>query len=180
VHPLHLGFGHVVFVGAMGSGKTTIGRPVAAALDRPFVDNDEMLEERVGMSAADFAGRDSVDALHRVEAAVVLEALGAPVPSVIAAAASTIEHAEVRDALHSSAWVVWLRADRDVLADRLPSPTRPFGDRDPAGLVNEQSQHRDPLFAQVADASFDTAHEPIDAVVARVIAAFPPKFLGAR
>ena len=36
---------HVVLVGMMGSGKTTVGRRVAALLDRPFVDADEELDE---------------------------------------------------------------------------------------------------------------------------------------
>ena len=43
---------HVVFVGAMGSGKSTIGRSVAAALERRFVDNDEQVLAATGMTAA--------------------------------------------------------------------------------------------------------------------------------
>lgn len=169
---------HVVFVGAMGSGKTTVGRRVAAALGRPFVDNDEALEKTVGMSAAALSKRAGIDELHRVEAAIVLDALGAPVASVIAAAASTIGDAAVRDALRRDAWVVWLHADPDVLVERLPSSTRPFDDHDPVRLVREQSRSRDPLFAEVADASFDTAHESIDATVARVIASADQGGLG--
>jgi shikimate kinase len=164
---------HVVFVGAMGSGKTTIGRRVATVMDRPFVDNDEMLEQRVGMSAAAFARRDGLEALHRVEAEVLLAALRAPAASVVAAAASTIEHAEVRDALRRAAWVAWLYADHDVLVARLPSATRPLGDHDPARLVAEQSRTRDPLFAAVADASFETGDETVDAVVDRVVSSIP-------
>jgi shikimate kinase len=164
---------HVVLIGAMGSGKTTIGRRVAAAIDRPFVDNDDMLEERVGMSAAEFAKRDGIDALHRVEAEVLLAALRAPGASVVAAAASTIEVAKVRDALPRTAWVAWVHADPDVLIERLPSATRPLADHDPARLVAEQSRVRDPLFAAVADASFETGNDTVEAVVDRVVSAIP-------
>jgi shikimate kinase len=159
----------------MGSGKTTIGRRVAAAIDQPFVDNDETLEARVGMSAAALAQRDGIDALHRVEAEVLLDALHMPAASVVAAAASTIEVAAVRDALRQAAWVAWLHADHDVLVARLPSATRPLVDHDPARLVAEQSRARDPLFAAVADASFETGSEAVEAVVDRVVAAIPPK-----
>jgi shikimate kinase len=162
---------HVVLVGAMGSGKTTIGRSVAAALDRPFVDNDEMLRRKVGVSAADLSERDGIDGLHRAEAAVALEALSDESPSVIAVAASTIESSEVRARLRDRAWVVWLRADPGVLAARFPSTTRPFGDRDPGGVVEEQSSLRDPLFAGVADASVETGRSDVEAVVAEVMAA---------
>jgi len=37
---------HLVLVGMMGSGKTTIGQRVAAQLDRPFYDSDRMVEAR--------------------------------------------------------------------------------------------------------------------------------------
>jgi shikimate kinase len=160
-----------VLVGAMGSGKTTIGRRVAAALGRPFVDNDELLQRSAGASAAEIAARDGVDALHRLEAATLLDALAGVDASVIAAAASTITDSSVRSALSQAALVVWLRADLATLAARLPgSPTRPFRDDDPARLVAEQSRERDPLFASVADVTLDTGSADAGDVVARVLA----------
>jgi shikimate kinase len=155
----------------MGTGKSTIGRPLAAHLGRDFVDNDDALEQRAGVSAAELAQRDGIDALHDLEAALLLEALAAPEAAVIDAAASTIERADVRAALEHRAFVVWLRARPDVLARRLPSATRPFADRDPARLVAEQAEQRDPLFAAAADASIETGDQPVDASVARVVAA---------
>ena len=159
----------VVFVGAMGSGKSTIGARVATALGAPFLDNDALLEQHTGHTAADLAATDGIDALHRAEAEVLLAALRAPGPAVIAAAASTITAAEVRDALRV-ATVVWLRAAPDVLAGRLPeSPTRPFAGADPARLVRTQSERRDNLFAEAADIVVETDKSDINAVVARVL-----------
>jgi shikimate kinase len=40
--------GHVVLVGLMGSGKSTVGRRLAKRLDRPFVDADDVIVEREG------------------------------------------------------------------------------------------------------------------------------------
>jgi shikimate kinase len=164
---------HVVFVGAMGSGKTTIGTRFAAALGRPFLDNDELLAATIGVSAAALEVRDGLDALHRAEAAVLLDALAARTPSVIAAAASTIEATAVRAALRERAWVVWLRADPAALAARLPeSDTRPLSRRDPATLVREQAARRDPLFAGSAAATFETVGSSVDEVVAKVAVAY--------
>lgn len=170
---------HVVFVGAMGSGKSTVGTRVALALHRPFVDNDALLQEVAGASAAEVAARDGVDALHRIEAATLLDALGSVDRSVIAAAASTVTDSGVRDALKASAWVVWLRADPATLIARLPgSSTRPFRDQDPARLVADQARERDRLFADVADLTLDTGHDGVDAVVARVVASAHERGLG--
>lgn len=136
----------------MGSGKTTIGTLLAAALRCPFVDNDAELRRVTGLTAAEFAARDGADALHAAEADAVLAALRAPGLSVIAAAASTITSPAVREALARSAFVVWIRTDPATLAARLPhSKTRPFSSEDPATLVARQARERDPLFEQAAD-----------------------------
>lgn len=155
----------------MGSGKTTIGTRVAGALGRPFADNDDLLRRATGASAKEIAANDGVGALHRAEAAILLEALRGADASVIAAAASTITDARVRSALASTAWVAWLRADPATLAARLPgSATRPFLDHDPARLVSAQSHERDGLFAEVADVTIDTTGGDVDEAVARVLA----------
>jgi shikimate kinase len=148
---------HIALVGAMGSGKTTIGRRVAAALGRDFVDNDQLLERRTGATAAEIAARDGIDALHRAEAESVLDALAAHPPAVIAAAASTIEDPVVRAALRRSARVAWLRADPATLAARLPgSPVRPYAGADATRLVADQAKRRDGWYAEVADVRFAT------------------------
>ncbi len=155
----------------MGSGKTTIGTRVAAALDRPFIDNDDALVRTTGASATELVARDGVEALHRAEAAIVLDALRGADPSVIAAAASTVTDRSVREALSSDAWVVWLHADPRSLVARLPeSPDRPFRDQDPVRLVAEQSYERDRLFADVADVTVETGDARVDEVVSRVLA----------
>ncbi len=156
----------IVLVGAMGSGKSTIGARLAAALERPFLDNDIELERATGSTAAVIADRDGVDALHRSEAEVVLRALEREELVVVAAAASTITDDRVRRALRRRATVVWLRAAAPTLVARLPSSTtRPFLGVDAARLVARQARERDPLFAEVADVTVETDTRDPDAVV---------------
>jgi shikimate kinase len=163
---------HVVLVGAMGTGKSTIGTRLAAARGQAFVDNDRSVERQTGLTAAQLAARDGIDALHAAEADVLLAALREPDGAVIAAAASTIVAAEVRAALARDAFVVWLRADPATLAARLPqSPTRPYAAEDPTRLVSEQSRVRDPLFAQAADVTVDTASASPDQAVTTILSA---------
>src|SRR4029078_8422990 len=103
-------FRHVGLVGAMGSGKTTIGMPLAAALHRPLVDNDAQRLARAGATAAEAAARDGVDAMHAAEADALRAALDAPEPSVIAAAASTIAASAARTATRRATVVASSRA----------------------------------------------------------------------
>ena len=66
---------HIVVIGAMGSGKTTVGERLAGALDRAFHDSDRSIESRTGRSGREIAETDGVDALHDLEKEVLLDSV---------------------------------------------------------------------------------------------------------
>jgi shikimate kinase len=165
----------------MGSGKTTIGLALAQSLHRPFLDNDAVLSARTGMTAAELSEREGVDALHDVESQALLAALRASEPSVIAAAASTIDKPAARDALAQDAFVVWLRAGSAALAARMPqSATRPFSSEAPGRVVARQARARDSLFAEVADLVVETDRSTPGEVVAHIVEQLPRGLARAR
>ncbi|MGW4468274.1 shikimate kinase [Nonomuraea sp. NPDC004354] len=142
----------VVVIGLMGSGKSTVALLLAQALGLPMSDSDSYLRRRYGSSAAEIARTEGADVLHEREAEHVLDALGED--QVVAAAASTVERPEVRAALRQ-AFVIWLDATPEVLAERMRSSDhRP--DFDPAVM----KARRDPYFRQVADLRVDTTSTP--------------------
>jgi shikimate kinase len=153
---------HIVVVGLMGAGKSEVGRRLAAQLGRPWRDSDRVIEARTGLTVRELRERDGVDAMHALEAEQLLEALAAPEPSVISAAASTVEVPECRDALNApDVRAVWLRGSPEVLARRFSSRDkhRPeFGDS-PLQFLTEQAARRDPLFA-----SLDPVIVDVDAI----------------
>lgn len=161
----------IVIIGPMGSGKSTIGRLLATRLGLPFVDNDAVLEEQAGRTAAEIAGDDGVDALHDREATLVREALDRTGPAVITAAASTVTGPELRARMHEAAFVVWLTAAAETLARRTDSGStgRPRLEADQLALAEEQRRVRDPLFAAVADLLVAT-DGPIDGVIDDIVA----------
>jgi shikimate kinase len=109
---------HVVITGAMGSGKTTVGRLVADRLDVPFVDSDAQLDDQVGLTAREITRRRGVDALHRLEADALRNALERTEPAVIAAAASTGDLVSIESLLGGDDFVVLLEGDVEVLSER--------------------------------------------------------------
>jgi len=109
---------HVVLVGLMGSGKTTVGILLADRLDRMFVDNDVVLESQTGQPAREIAAAAGADALHLREAEALLFALSSNVAAVIAAAAAAPMEAFAA-AVMSRHEVVYLRAPPTVLAARI-------------------------------------------------------------
>lgn len=162
---------HLVLVGPMGVGKTTVGRLVAARLGRPLKDSDLDLEAGGG-NARNIARRDGVDALHRWEADHLLGALAADTPAVIAAAASVVDDERCLRALQQPV-VVWLWAPPETLVHRLTSANhrRDLGD-DPLLALTALTQRREPLYRQVADAMVDvsrlTPDQTAEAILSRI------------
>jgi shikimate kinase len=157
---------HVVLVGQMGSGKSSVGPLLADALGWPFRDNDRTLEAKTGETAAEIEARDGFDALHALERSVFEELLAEPNPSVIAAAGAVIESAPDRALMEQWAFVVWLRAAPHTLATRTAdSPHRPLPTPDRDAFFEHLVAERHALYAEVADLVIDT-----DAVSPSVIA----------
>ena len=53
---------HLIFVGFMGSGKTTLGKRIAEKMGRPFIDMDVRLEEQFGCSISSFVKDFGIEA----------------------------------------------------------------------------------------------------------------------
>ncbi|MGB9344957.1 MAG: shikimate kinase, partial [Ilumatobacteraceae bacterium] len=70
----------------------------------------------------------------------------------------------------SDAHVVWLRADVDVLADRVRSgPHRPLLDDDPQGALRRLYEEREPLYQEVADAIVSVDNRTVNDVTKAVL-----------
>ena len=164
---------HIVIIGPMGSGKTTVGRLLATRLNRPFVDNDTVLEQTTGHTAAEIERADGIDALHAREATVLRDALDAAPPAIVTAAASTVDDVGLRERMRTDAFVIWLTAEPTTLAQRTTgSVTRSRLDADPLTLAERQRAARDPLFAEIADLLVAT-DGPTRTVVDDVVANLP-------
>lgn len=162
---------HLVLVGMMGSGKTTIGRIAAERLGRPFLDTDLIIEARTGRSVRQIFAEDGEDAFRSLETQVLVEALESPTPAVIAAAGGVVLRPENRAALkRAKARVIWLCADPLVLVDRVRSGGhRPLLDADPEGTLRRMWNDREALYREVADAIVGvdgrSVHEVVEAVL---------------
>jgi shikimate kinase len=113
---------HIVLLGPMGSGKTTLGSLLAERLGRPFVDSDEQLRSRFGLTGRQIEASSGVDALHAAEVEALIEALGTDSPSVIAAAGAVADSWEAMAALlRPNIGIVILESPVEVLEHRIRS-----------------------------------------------------------
>lgn len=149
---------HVVLVGLMGSGKTTVGRRLAARLGRGFVDADEALEQIADRSIAEIFETDGEAAFRALEADVLEELLEHHEPTVVAAGGGVVLHPGSRARLRrSSVTTVWLDASPAFLASRVkPKAHRPLlSDGSARDVLARLHAERAPLYAEVADLTVD-------------------------
>jgi shikimate kinase len=159
----------VIVMGLMGSGKTTIAHLLATALGREMRDSDPDMRARYGLSAAEMLERLGAEVLHDREAEHLRESLAERPATVIAAAASTIEYADLR-ALLKPAVVILLDAPDDVLAERMLSGKhRPHFEHDLRAMLAKQRARRGPLFREVADLVIDVAGRRPEEIAAYVL-----------
>jgi shikimate kinase len=168
---------HLVLVGLMGSGKSSVGRRVADALGRPFVDTDQRVERREGRTIRDIFATDGEAVFRDIESSVLVDVLSSTEPAVIATGGGIVTRSDNRDLLaegrDSGVHVVWLRATVDTLAARLAAGAsrRPLLDGDVRGHLTELDERRRDLYGAVASEVVDVDDRTLDDVVSAVLAA---------
>ncbi len=163
---------HLVLVGLMATGKSTVGQLVARDLGRPLVDSDAQVEARTGRTVREIWRMDGEPAFRALEAEALAAALDDPEPSVVAAAGGVVLRAENRRRLEADdVEVVWLRADPATLDRRIRASGdthRPLLDDDPEGMLEHMAAERTQLYESVADRIVDVDDlAPVE--VARII-----------
>lgn len=148
---------HVVLVGLSGTGKTSIGKRLAARLQRSFVDADEAIEARTGRSVREIFETDGEPAFRDVEAEVMAELLARPDAHVIAAGGGAVVTEATRKLLlEPDVFVVWLNAAPEFLASRISQkPHRPLLDDDPVASLARLAAQRSGWYDEVADVTID-------------------------
>jgi len=143
---------HVLLVGMMGSGKSTVGRIVADRMRRPFRDSDALVELRTGRSVPEiFAGRGE-RAFRAEERVALCDLLASEVPSVIAVAGGAVVDPESRRRLRAGGVVIWLDVLPHAIAARVGrGDGRPLLEKDPAGTLARLDAARRPLYRELSD-----------------------------
>lgn len=163
----------VVLVGLMGVGKTTIGRRLAKRMDRPFADADHAVEESAGRSVADIFKDFGEEAFRDGERKVIARLLEEPEPLVLALGGGAFINEETRKLIKAQAVSVWLKADLDVLMERVlrkPGQRPLLQTDDPRAVMERLNAERAPIYAE-ADITVESDEASHDATAARVYGA---------
>jgi len=164
--------GHtIVLVGLMGAGKTSVGRRLAAALDLPFKDGDDEVEEAAGLTVPEIFELYGEERFREGERRVMVRLLSEP-PHVLATGGGAFMDPITRMTIQQKAISVWLKADVEVLAKRVArKDTRPLvSGKDPVEVLTRLAAIREPIYA-LADIVIESGERAHGATVDAIIEA---------
>lgn len=151
---------NIVLIGMPGVGKSTIGRRLAEATGKTFLDADQVFTEKYGISPAEVITNRGEAEMRFMETEVMRE-LGMKSSTVIATGGGVITRAENYKLMHQNGTIVWLRRDLSGLS----LEGRPLSKR--AG-VQELFAVRKPLYEKFCDVQVSMEATP-DKTTAKVL-----------
>lgn len=160
----------LVLMGMMGSGKTTVGRAIAAQTGWRYLDNDELVRAVTGREPEDIDAADGEDVLHQAEAEALRRALDMEPPLVVGAAAWIVTDEASLDSLRRRGTAVYLRARPETLRARIGSGLGRRDDATDLDWLRARFAERDEVYRSVAELTVDTDELEAAEVGRRVLA----------
>ena len=171
-----LGTRSIVLVGMPGSGKSAVGRRLAARLELPFVDADEEIERAAGKPITDIF-KDHGEPYFRDGERKVIARLLRSGPLVLATGGGAFMVAETQENIRQGGISIWLKAELSLLLRRvLKRNNRPLLEKDPEGVMRQLMETRYPVYAN-ADITVESHDLPHDAIVGEIIDALAKSLL---
>lgn len=162
----------IFLVGMMGSGKTTIGRLVAARLRWAHLDSDTQVEKATGHTVSELFALYGEEGFRAHESEALALAASSQAPVVVSVAGGAVLSPSNRLLLSNSGKVIWLRAEVKTLVVRVRDGSgRPLLGGDPASALARLDEVRRPFYEEVADVTVDVDGLDREEVVNRVMTA---------
>jgi shikimate kinase len=161
---------NLVLIGGRACGKTSVGKALAVALARPFVDLDEVLVAQAGCSIAELVAASGWPEFRRREKELVAHYAGLSGQVLAPGGGAVLDPENVRN-LREHGLVIWLTSDPAILGQRLRGDQgsqefRPsLTGADPVAEMAKVLAEREPLYRAAAHLIIDTTGLSIPEVV---------------
>ena len=144
----------IVFIGAPGAGKSTVGAGLADLLGKSFVDVDARIEEMAGKPVAEIFADDGEACFRSLEESATLELL--ETGEVVSLGGGAVMNPRIRDALVGHD-VIWLEVSIRQASHRIGLNTaRPLLLGNVRGRLIELLRERTPVYERLATTHVDT------------------------
>jgi shikimate kinase len=165
---------NLFLIGYRCSGKTTVGKSIAAAIDWSFVDADNILVRESGKPIKDIVDTEGWDVFRRMERSTLTQICTTD-RQVVATGGGVVLDADNVEAMQANGTVVWLNATAEtiqkrMLQDKNTGNFRPaLSDRGPIEEIEDMLLERKPYYESASDFSIHTDDVPVNEISAIII-----------
>lgn len=162
---------NIVFIGAMGAGKTTIGRQVAKKLNRNFYDSDFEIEKRTGADIPWIFEIEGEPGFRKRESEMLAELLNIK-GIVLSTGGGAVLSEENRSLFNNTnGYIIYLKSSPDKLHRRTYADKRRplLNTADRLAAITKILSLREPLYMETADIVIDTDKLSINQIIKTVL-----------
>lgn len=161
---------HVILIGFMGCGKSTVGIRLSYRLRRVVEDIDKLIEKQAGKSISDIFKEDGEAAFREMETNCLKELVTLKEDRIISTGGGLPMKAENHELLKQLGCVVYLRITPQGVYKRLKDDTtRPLLQcEDPMAKIEELLSKRAPVYEQAADVIVDVDDKTMEEVLSEL------------
>ncbi|NTW05084.1 MAG: 3-dehydroquinate synthase [Peptococcaceae bacterium] len=168
---------NIILIGFMGTGKTTLGRVLAQKLGRTFVDTDQEIEKKLGMTVAEIFDKHGSE-YFRTQEALIIKEFSSISNLVIATGGGAVLNPANVAILKKSGQTVLLCSSGEEILKRLDSTeSRPLlsSARDVKSRIEELLIERESSYEAAADFKVNVDNLDKDAIAEKIIDLLPKK-----
>jgi shikimate kinase len=138
---------NLVFLGMMGSGKSSIGKLVSKELDLPFIDIDSLIVKNTGMSISEIFEKNGENYFRQLEEKITLKCLKT-IKNVVSLGGGGFINAKIRKEILSNHISFWLNWDESVLIKRIKgSKKRPLAFKSTDQEIRTMIKNRSKIYS---------------------------------
>ena len=162
--------GNIILIGMMGSGKTTVGRLLAKQLGKTFVDSDEEIQKRIGVTIQHIFDVEGEPGFRQREAGVIQELLQSD-DLVLATGGGAVLDMQSRVEMRKNGTVIYLKSGvHDLWQRTRHDRSRPLlKTADPRAKLHELFEQRNPLYTEAADIVMHTGKQNVQVLISALL-----------
>ena len=162
--------GNLILVGMMGSGKTTMAKSLARHLGKTFVDSDDEITARTGVTIPHIFDVEGEAGFRQRETTAIQELIGRD-NMVLATGGGAVLLEENRNLLKKNGIVIYLKASAHDLWQRTRHDrSRPLlQTEDPHAKLKELLRQREPLYLEIADITIQSGKQSARVLMLRLV-----------
>lgn len=161
---------NIILIGYMGSGKSTVGKKAAKALEYTFLDTDSLIEQAEGMTISRLFEEKGEPYFREQETETIRRLISEPKGKIIATGGGLPMREGNSDLLKELGTVIYLKAETDTLLKRLSGDTvRPLlQNGDLREKINTMLAVRGPVYEKCADVILETDNMSFYEIICKI------------